>query len=85
MGPATMKRAYPPTASGNETVTLADVEAAARVIAGAVLDTDFDHSRTLSEMIGADVWLKFDNLQFTASFKERGARYRFRQIGRAHV
>ena len=68
-----MKRAYPPTASGNETVTLADVEAAARVIAGAVLDTDFDHSRTLSELIGADVWLKFDNLQFTASFKERGA------------
>ena len=68
-----MNRAYPPTASGNETVTLADVEAAARVIAGAVLDTDFDHSRTLSELIGADVWLKFDNLQFTASFKERGA------------
>ncbi len=54
-------------------VSLADVEAARERIRGAVLDTDFDHSRTLSEMTGADVWLKFENLQFTASFKERGA------------
>ena len=54
-------------------VTLLDIEAARKTIAGAVLNTDFDHSRTLSEMIGAEVWLKFDNLQFTASFKERGA------------
>jgi threonine dehydratase len=30
-------------------------------------------SRTLSEITGAEVWLKFENLQFTASFKERGA------------
>ena len=54
-------------------ITLADVQRAARVIAGAVLDTDFDHSRTLSGMLGAEIWLKFENLQFTASFKERGA------------
>jgi threonine dehydratase len=54
-------------------VTSAAISAAQRTIAGAVLDTDFDHSRTLSQMIGADVWLKFENLQFTASFKERGA------------
>ena len=54
-------------------VGLADVERAAAVIAGAVVATDFDHSRTLSAMLGADVWLKFENLQFTASFKERGA------------
>src|SRR5262249_10355489 len=45
----------------------------ARVIAGAVVETDFDHSRTLSDMLGSQVWLKFENLQFTASFKERGA------------
>jgi threonine dehydratase len=57
----------------DETVTLRSIEEAARTIKGAVLDTDFDYSRTLSEMTGADVWLKFDNLQFTASFKERGA------------
>ncbi len=54
-------------------VALADIQAARQRIRGAVLDTDFDHSRTLSEMTGADVWLKFENLQFTASFKERGA------------
>jgi threonine dehydratase len=31
------------------------------------------HSRTLSEITGAEVWVKFENLQFTASYKERGA------------
>jgi threonine dehydratase len=54
-------------------VTRADVEAAARVIAGHVINTDLDPSRTLSDMLGCEVWLKFENLQFTASFKERGA------------
>ena len=54
-------------------VTLADVRRAADVIRGAVLDTDFDESRTLGEILHCRVWLKFENLQFTASFKERGA------------
>ena len=54
-------------------ITLAEVQAAARVLSGQVVDTPFLHSRTLSEVLGADVWLKFENLQFTASFKERGA------------
>lgn len=54
-------------------VTLADIEAAATRIKGAVLNTDFDHSRTLSELTGAEIWLKFENLQFTGAFKERGA------------
>jgi len=49
------------------------VEAAARRIAGAVEATPFVHSRTLSRLTGAEVFLKFENLQFTASFKERGA------------
>ena len=31
------------------------------------------HSRTLSELTGAEIWLKFENLQFTAAYKERGA------------
>jgi threonine dehydratase len=53
--------------------TLTDVERAAIVLAGNVLNTDFDHSRTLSEIFGCEIWLKFENLQFTASFKERGA------------
>jgi len=54
-------------------VTLADIEAAADTIAGFVKVTNFDHSRTLSDISGANLWLKFENLQFTATFKERGA------------
>ncbi|MBS7541920.1 threonine ammonia-lyase [Ancylobacter oerskovii] len=54
-------------------VSLADVEAAAARIAGAVAATPFVPSQTLSRQLGAEVWLKFENLQFTASFKERGA------------
>jgi threonine dehydratase len=54
-------------------VTLGDVEAAAGVVAGLVKRTSFDRSRTLSDITGASLWLKFENLQFTASFKERGA------------
>jgi len=54
-------------------VTLRDIEAAARVLDGRVKRTNFDHSRTLSDITGADIWLKFENLQFTATFKERGA------------
>ena len=56
-----------------KTVTLDDVKAAADRIRGAVLMTDCDNSRTLSEMFSAEIWLKFENLQFTAAFKERGA------------
>jgi len=54
-------------------VTVADIRAAAQRIAGAVERTPCLHSRTLSRLTGAEVWLKFENLQFTASFKERGA------------
>jgi threonine dehydratase len=53
--------------------TLADIQAAAARIAGAVIRTPTLHSRTLSELVGADIWLKFENLQFTAAYKERGA------------
>ena len=54
-------------------VTLRDVEAAAGVLDGFVKRTSFERSRTLSDITGANVWLKFENLQFTATFKERGA------------
>lgn len=54
-------------------VTLQDIRAAASVLKGQVVETPFLHSRTLSEVTGAEVWLKFENHQFTASFKERGA------------
>src|SRR6187455_1681318 len=54
-------------------VTLDDIRAAAQRIAGALEATPCLHSRTLSKLTRAEVFLKFENLQFTASFKERGA------------
>ena len=56
-----------------EALTLADVEAAAERIRGAVVRTPTMHSITLSKISGAEIWLKFENLQFTAAYKERGA------------
>src|SRR5919106_1463983 len=53
--------------------TIEEIRAAAERIHGAVIRTPTLKSRTLSELVGAEVWLKFENLQFTASFKERGA------------
>jgi threonine dehydratase len=53
--------------------TIDDIRAAAERIKGAVIRTPMLVSRTLSEIIGAEVWLKFENLQFTAAYKERGA------------
>lgn len=55
------------------TVTLADIKLAADRLGSAIGQTPFLHSQTLSELTGAEIWLKFENLQFTASFKERGA------------
>lgn len=54
-------------------IELADIRAAAARLAGQVLNTPCVESRTLSQIVGAQVFLKFENLQFTASFKERGA------------
>lgn len=54
-------------------LSLADVRAAAERIKGHVVRTPTLHSRTLSKITGADIWLKFENLQFTAAYKERGA------------
>ena len=61
------------TAAASLPVTFADIERAAATLKGAVINTDFDFSQTFSSMFEADVWLKFENLQFTASYKERGA------------
>ncbi len=54
-------------------VTLDDIRAAAAAILGAVERTPTHYSRTLSQIAGCNIHLKFENLQFTASFKERGA------------
>jgi threonine dehydratase len=53
--------------------TADDVRAAAARIEGAVVRTPTMHSKTLSEISGAQIYLKFENLQFTAAYKERGA------------
>jgi threonine dehydratase len=54
-------------------VAPADIHAAADIIRGAIVETPCNYSRTLSAICGCDLWLKFENLQFTSSFKERGA------------
>ena len=54
-------------------VGFAEILAAADRIRGAVVATPLLHSRTLSQLCQAEIYLKFENLQFTASFKERGA------------
>jgi threonine dehydratase len=60
--------------------TIDDIRAAAKRIEGAVIRTPMLVSRTLSEVIGAEVWLKFENLQFTAAYKERGALNKLLQL-----
>ena len=55
------------------TVTLENIRQAAELLKGQVVRTPCNHSRTISEITGAEVFIKFENLQFTASFKDRGA------------
>src|SRR5271170_2225002 len=64
------------------TLTLDDIRAAARRVDGHLERTPCRHSRTLSNITGAEVWVKFENLQFTASFKERGALNRLSRLTR---
>ncbi len=55
------------------TLSLDHIRAAAERIAGKVERTPCRYSRTLSQITGAEIWVKFENLQFTAAYKERGA------------
>ncbi|MDC1390090.1 pyridoxal-phosphate dependent enzyme, partial [Acidimicrobiales bacterium] len=61
-------------------VTIDDVRDAVRRLDGALERTPLTHSRTLSEIVGATVHLKFENLQYTGSFKGRGARNRLLNV-----
>jgi threonine dehydratase len=72
-----MNSAHPTPAPS---LTLADIERAAETLRGQVLDTPCVVSRTLSQITGAEVYLKFENLQYTASFKERGACNKLSQL-----
>ncbi len=56
-----------------EALTIDHIRAAAERIKGAVVRTPMMHSKTLSNIAGCEIWLKFENLQFTAAYKERGA------------
>src|SRR5690348_13113015 len=62
------------------TLTLDDIQAAARRLEGHIERTPCRRSRALSEITGADVWVKFENQQFTASYKERGALNKLLQL-----
>jgi len=55
------------------TLAFAQIEAAAERLNGHIERTPCRLSKTLSQITGAEIWVKFENLQFTASFKERGA------------
>jgi threonine dehydratase len=59
---------------------LPEVQAAAGLLKGHIIQTPCLHSRTLSDLLGTEIWLKFENLQFTASFKERGALVRLASL-----
>ena len=64
-------------------VTLDDIRAAADRLRGHIERTPCRRSRTLSQIVGAEVWVKFENLQFTAAFKERGALNKLLQLTEA--
>ncbi|XUU59362.1 threonine ammonia-lyase [Erythrobacter sp. HA6-11] len=59
--------------NARDALTLDHIREAAARIDGAVVKTPMMHSKTLSSITGAEIWLKFENLQFTAAYKERGA------------
>ena len=60
--------------------TIEDIRAAAGRIDGQLIRTPMLKSRTLSQLIGAEVWLKFENLQVTGAYKERGALNKLLQL-----
>ncbi len=61
------------TPAGKLPLTFSDIKAAHEAISPAVIRTPTRLSRTLSNILGAQIWLKFENLQFTGAYKERGA------------
>ncbi len=61
-------------------IELDDIRAAAKRLEGQIENTPYVESRTISGITGTRVWLKFENLQFTASFKERGACNKLSQL-----
>lgn len=73
-----------PASPAAPSVTLDDIHRAAEAIEGAIERTPLTRSQTLSDITGVDVHLKFENLQFTGSFKGRGARNRLLAVEHGH-
>ncbi len=61
------------TKNTSSRVSFTDIQQAAEAIKGSVVRTPFNKSVTLSKLAGCDIFVKFENMQFTAAFKERGA------------
>lgn len=64
----------------SQDVTIEDVRNAADRLSGSLIRTPLSKSYTLSSIVGSDVWFKFENLQYTGSFKGRGARNRLLDV-----
>jgi threonine dehydratase len=77
----TWRCVFPPTM--RPMIDLQTIQQAAERLRGQVLLTPCVESRTLSQIVRAQVFLKFENLQFTASFKERGACNKLAQLSAA--
>lgn len=72
------------TKSGDRlAVSIDDIRAAAAVIADTMRPTPLVHSQVLSQQTGCDIWLKLENLQFTGSFKDRGALVKLTSLTKA--
>lgn len=65
------------------TINFDDIKQAAQILRGEISDTPCHHSATLSEITGASVLLKYENLQFTGSFKDRGALVKLKSLSPA--
>ncbi len=61
-------------------ITVEDIRAAAERLKPVIRNTPFEQSHTLSDMLGPDIFIKFENHQFTAAFKERGALNKLLQL-----
>ncbi len=70
-------------AEKNPVISMRDIEAAHKAIAPFISHTPSRYSHTLSDMLGAQIWLKFENLQFTGAYKERGALNRMLHLDEA--
>ncbi len=70
---------HPPLAD-HAAVSIETIRAARLRLEGSMTETPFTHSSTLSSIVGTEVFLKFENLQYTGSFKGRGARNRLLDV-----